>query len=162
MIFPTKYNRAVCEPSNSGSRFRPVYSGEFDDFGVFNLKKTSEVDLFEEIQAYADSVDLDLILAQFAAGNEEVFNRVQGFYADVSDMPNSYAEMLNTIQSSKEFFVSLPAEVKEKFNNDFGEFMVASESPDFLSNFLVTPFESANVDSSPANDVSSVEGGCDE
>lgn len=47
---------------------------------------------------------------------------MQGVYADVTELPKNYAELLNSVIKGREAFDSLPIEVKEKFGQDFNRF----------------------------------------
>ena len=46
-------------------------------------------------------------------------------------MPTSYAEMLNVINESEQFFEQLPLEVRERFNFNFSEFISSMDSQEF-------------------------------
>lgn len=118
--------------SNLGSPIKEVYQGEFDDEGKFSVVKVGEINLYENIQSYKDSVDIDIILNRYACGDPMALEKVSGFFADVSALPNSYVGMFNLIEQTKEFFNNMPADFKEKFNNNFEEFIVSAEAMDFL------------------------------
>lgn len=118
--------------SNVGSRIKDVYQGEFDEEGKFSVVKVGQFNLYEDIQTYKDSVDIDIILDRFNCGDPMALQKVNGFFADVSNLPNSYVGMFNLIEQTKEFFKNMPADFKEKFNNNFEEFIVSAEAMDFL------------------------------
>ena len=62
-----------------------------------------------------------------------MLNRVQGFYGDITSMPSTFADALNIVRSSEEFFNSLPVEERAKFNHNFSEFLAAFDTPDNLA-----------------------------
>lgn len=134
MEFRTGYDSYISY-SESGSRFAPIYSTYFDDFGVLRFEEVGEEDLYTEIQSHAESVDINYILARYEMGETDVLSKVQGFYADVSDMPKTYTDVLNSVLKSEQFFEELPVSVKQEFNNSFSEFMAALGTEDFAKRF---------------------------
>lgn len=132
--FRTSYDKYVSD-SAVGSAFDIEYSSRFDDSGTLVLDVVGKRDVYSEIQEFRDSVDIYNILRRYAAGELDVLEKVQGFYADVSKMPKSYQEVLNLVAKTEQFFDSLPAEDKEIFNNSYSEFLVAMNEKDFFDRF---------------------------
>lgn len=117
--------------TDPGSRTKPEYSAHYDEAGNLVLDEVGTVDVYADIQSYLDTVEIHTLLRRFQNGETDVFSKVQGFYADVSDLPKSNVEFLNRVLESQEFFASLPPEVKEVYGNDYVKFMA-----DFDSNEL--------------------------
>ena len=116
----------------TGSPEKTVYAGEFDDEGKFSVKPVGKVNLYEEIQTYRDTCDINTILERFAAGDDSVLQKTNGFFADMSDFPDSYSGIFNLIENCREFFDNMPASFKEKYGNNFETFMASAEAEDFL------------------------------
>lgn len=133
--FGTRYGNQVRVFSNPGSDVSPVYSARFDESGRLVLDPVGEKNVFNEIQSHADEADLNILLQRFKAGETDVLSRVQGFYGDVADVPKSYPEFFNMMQKGKDFFNSLPADLKSKFGNSYEVFLSASQRPDFFDLF---------------------------
>ena len=57
---------------------------------------------------------------------------MQGVYADITEMPQTYTEALQRISASEKIFMSLPVETRAKFGHSFSEFLAASQDEDFL------------------------------
>lgn len=106
-----------------GSPVVPVYEGRFNSNGKLCVVQRGEKDIYSFIQSHADSVDIHVILKRFQNGDLDALNRVQGFYGDFTEMPTSYAEMLNRIREGEEYFNSLPLEVREEFGNNSNVFL---------------------------------------
>lgn len=134
--FGTRYSKHERVYSCPGRKTRPKYSAYCLENGTIELEECGTEYIYDDIQSYADSCDINLILARYAAGETDIISRVQGFYADVADMPDSYIGMFNLVNKGEEFFNSLPAEEKQKFNNSFPEFLSALNTPDFLDHFV--------------------------
>lgn len=110
-------------PSCAGTRTKPKYSPHYDDDGVLVLDEVGIIDTYSDIQSYHDSVDMTTILRRYYNGEVDVLDRIQGFYADVSDLPKSNIEFMNRVLDSQEFFATLPTEVKEVYGNDWQRFV---------------------------------------
>lgn len=105
--------------SNPGSRVKVLYSPVMDEGGNFHLEKSGETDIYEEIQSHRESTELSVLLKRFQNGEYDVLSKAQGFYADVSDAPRSYAEVLQRVKEGESTFSALPADVRNKFGNSF-------------------------------------------
>lgn len=122
--------------SNPGSKFEPEYAPYYDENGVLELCEIGQKNIYNEIQSYADECDINILIQRYMAGEIDVFERVKGFYADVSDMPKTYQELLNTNIRAEKFFDSLPVETKKKFNNSYSEFLCSMDKPEFMEIFI--------------------------
>lgn len=131
MMFRTQYDRqrVTCEP---GSRIHKTYGGHYDEKGRVVLEETGEINLYDEIQSYAESVDIHVLMKRYANGDAEALSKQQGFFGDVLDFPKTYAEALNHMNEMERQFMALPVETREKFGHSFSEFLAASGEPDFL------------------------------
>ena len=130
-IFRTKYdNDSGKFPSESGSKLISKYALKIDEkTGYEYLAPTGEYDnVYDRIQADYPSTDINILMERFALGDTEAINIKPGFYADVSDMPKTYAELFQRYEDSKKFFDELPADLKEMFNNSFTEFWSEMDS----------------------------------
>ncbi len=116
----------------TGTPEKTIFAGEFDDEGKFSVKPVGMVNLYEEIQMYRDSCDINTILERFSSGDDSVIQRTNGFFADFSDFPDNYAGVFNMIENCRDFFNKMPASFKEKYGNNFETFMTSAEAEDFL------------------------------
>lgn len=119
-----------------GSPIRKLYQGRYDDRGDIDVVEIGHDNIYDEIQSYAPSCDINLILAQYQEGDASVLNRVQGFYADLTAIPDNYPALLNKLQDCRDFFDSLPIDIKTKFGNSYEQFISQSSDADFLSKFI--------------------------
>lgn len=128
--FRTQYSPHDRVISNSGDRIVTEYEGYLDEVGDVQLREVGKHDLYAEIQSHRDSVDIHVLMQRYADGDTAALSRVQGLYADITEMPKTYAELLNTVMAGQQAFDQLPIEVKERFGNDFGHWMALMDSPD--------------------------------
>lgn len=116
-----------------GSREKITYEARYNSKGQLELHEKGKEDWYGYIQSHKDSVDIHVLLDRFRRGDVDVLNRVQGFYGDITSMPSTFADALNIVRSSEEFFNSLPVEERAKFNHNFSEFLASFDTPDNLA-----------------------------
>lgn len=122
-----------------GSPVKLVYSPRYDDNGVLDLIVTGQENIYDFIQSHKESTDIHVLLDRYANGETDVLQRLQGFYADVSDMPKTYAEVLNAVIVGEEAFARLPVDVKQRFDNSFAVWMSSMDRPDFAARMGIAP-----------------------
>lgn len=108
---------------SSGDRLVPRFRSEVTSKGDVTLIPDGEDNLYEYIQSFKESCDINNIVARFARGDVDALNRVQGTYFDAVGMPTTYAELLNTVIAGRELYDSLPLEVKEQYGFSFERWM---------------------------------------
>lgn len=130
--FKTQYDERGRRHSHPGDPIKVTYSGRYDERGRVVLEETGKVNLYDEIQSHADSVDINLMIKRFAAGETDVLSKVQGVYGDITNMPTNLAESLNHIRACEDAFNALPVDVRAKFNHNLTEFLAAAGSDEFF------------------------------
>lgn len=111
--------------SSIGSRIVPQYKMSIDENGKRELKKVGEIDLYAEIQSYAQSVDINYILERFCKGDETALSKIQGTYGDFTQMPKTYAELAQRAIDAQHYFDALPLDVRGQFNFSASEFFAS-------------------------------------
>lgn len=148
--FQTQFNfhpRVVKEPGNSD---HVIYSSRITEDGTVELVPSGVEDTYAMIQSHKDSVDIHQILARYKNGDETALQRVQGVFADVTRMPTTFAELLNTVLQGRDYFEGLPVETRAKFDHSFEKFMA---SMDNMSDFMERMgFTNENDPASPPAD----------
>ena len=129
--FRTHYDR-VPQFANVGSRVKQLYAPRFDAEGRLILEESGQEDLYAYIQSHKQSCDIHEILARFCAGDTSALQRRQAAYLDTTGMPTTYAEALNAMIEAEAFFNQLPVETKDKFGQDFHQFLVSLDKPETL------------------------------
>lgn len=138
-VFKTQFQARERVFQNPGDSEHVLYSSRLADDGSVELVRSGSEDLYAMIQSHRDSVDIHVLLARYSNGDVDALSRVQGVYADVTQMPSTYAELLNTLIVAENQFNSLPVEVREKFDQSFEKYMVSMDDmPSFLEKLGVT------------------------
>ena len=141
--------RVHCCP---GDRFHDDYVGHYDQDGTLGLECCGRTDCYAQIQSHADSCNIKLIIQRFDSGESDVLSRVQGVYADVLNMPQSYAEMLQLVRNAELEFDQLPLEVRQLFGCDFGAYMSAYGTEDFYRRLGTLQSDDHQSDNSDGGD----------
>ena len=118
-MFETKWNREETQPTNSGSPIAPVYKLTVDN----DLEEDGEINLYDEIQSHADSVDIYTILSRFEQGDESVLSKRNGQYVDLTQLPTTFAEMHQKIIDAENEFNALPLEIRSEYEFDISKFI---------------------------------------
>lgn len=123
--FRTVFDR-VRTFSNSGSDMANDYKMEYGKDGRKKLVISGKHSLDDEIQMYKDISSIDKIVERYLnLGDPSVLDRRPVFYGDVTEMPQTYAELLQFNADMEKNFNSLPADVKNQFDNDLGQFIAS-------------------------------------
>lgn len=114
-FFPRERNAALF--SEPGSRIKFEYTAVHNDDGSMRLEKIGETNLYDYIQSFAQSVDINVIIKRFAAGDTSVLSQRQGMFFDATQIaPKTYADVLNLAIAGENAFNSLPLEEREKYH----------------------------------------------
>lgn len=125
------YNDSKEFPTCSGSRYREDFVGKLDkDTGEISLVSVGKTDLFEYIQSFKDETDINTLIQRAEAGDLTAFS--SAVFGDFTDMPESYSDALNIVIEAEREFNHLPVEIKERFQNDFHQYIVSAGQPEWL------------------------------
>lgn len=105
--------------SNPGKRFKEEFHGVLGEDGYITLVSDGFTDTQKMIDADAVGSDVKSLIAKALAGDMSVFRADAPFYADVANMPKSYAQILNIVRDAHAEFDKLPLDIRNQFNNDF-------------------------------------------
>lgn len=122
MAFRTKYDRKPIN-TNPGNGIRTVYGSKLDSKKNIVIEKKGEENLYAYINSFADSVDINVLLARFANGDREALLQRAGAYIDVASMPTNINDFIEYSRSAQALYDTLPAAVKEKFGNNVMQFI---------------------------------------
>lgn len=130
--FFTKKARSERHTSPTGDKFFVPKKWTVKD-GEYVWINDTPVNLFEQIQAERDAVDLQAIIRRYESGDKDALDRVNTMYIDTIGMPKNYAEMFEQVDNMKNIFAQMPLDLKTKFNNNPATFWKKAGSPEFDS-----------------------------
>lgn len=128
MVFPTQFDARDRTISNVGDRIKQLYEARVDNNGTIDLVEAGSENLYDYIQSFKESCDINTIVKRFASGDTDVLARRQATYGDFTQLPGTYAELLNTVIQGENYFNSLPLETRAKFNHSFREWMASMDN----------------------------------
>lgn len=129
--FRTVFDRELVV-SNPGSDMVTDFVSVYDDDGKRKLVPNGQHSMFDEIQSYRENCELKTILKRYVqTGDDTLLKRRQAIYADVTDIPKTYADVLRVANAAQEMFDVLSKDKKEAFNNNVDEFLAAFGSKKF-------------------------------
>lgn len=129
-IFTPYGEKPPRRPANPGSGVEPHYVQRYDETGHPYLVKDGETDVYAIIQSHKDECDINVLLQKYTGGDMTVLHK-GGTYADIADLPENMHEMVNFINAQRERFDSLPAAIKQKFENSFEVWAMAAGTNDW-------------------------------
>ena len=128
-MFKTQYDIRDRFYTSIGNPVVDTYTGRYDKNGDLQLVKTGTENLYDKIQAEAAACDMDNILRRFANGDISVLSQSQGVYADVAGAPMHFTDALNMVRSVEDAFAQMPAEEREKYDNDWVKYGASIVNP---------------------------------
>lgn len=128
-MFKTQYDIRDRFYTSIGNPVVDTFTGRYDKNGDLQLVKTGTENLYDKIQAEAAACDMDNILRRFANGDISVLSQSQGVYADVADAPMHFTDALNMVRSVEDVFNQMPAEEREKYDNDWVKYGASLVNP---------------------------------
>lgn len=138
MKFRSKYSERVRKYIEPGSGIKTEYTLQVKD-NELTLVETGKTDLYAYIQSHADSVDIHKILERCALLDDySMLNRMPAEFMDTTEMPKSLAEAFEMTKNAENMFMRFPTDLKEKYNNNFLEFLADLGTEHFNEN--VTKF----------------------
>lgn len=119
-MFRDKYNDDfVRVPSISGEKVVDRYVLDEDSGKLVNAGKEN---IYESIQSFKDSTDINIILKQMEVGDDSRLHARQGVYMDVSNVPRNASELHKASIVARSQFNALPEELRNQFGS-FDEFI---------------------------------------
>lgn len=111
------------------TKFRTAYAERV------RISKTFETPSLAK-QAERDVCDINRIMARYVkTGLIEHTQKHGGVYDDIAGVQDYHTSMLQILAAEKAF-MSIPASVRKKFNNDPGEFLEFAQNPENLSEMV--------------------------
>lgn len=123
----------------AGSPVKDVFSPIVNPDGTMELVCTGSVNTDEEIESYRESCSLESILSRFANGDYSALNRYEPLYCDLTEFPKTYAEVLQHAINAENGFLALPTEVKQKYNNNWREWLAAAGTDSWFQDLGIDP-----------------------
>ena len=115
MKFNTAYSpgKSVAEPTCPKVRVRPLLNKV-----THKIEFSDKEPFYEQIQSYKESSSLGSILNRAVMGDSSALSARSGQFVDITNCPNSFAEMFEAGQKAEHLFTSLPEDIRARFGNN--------------------------------------------
>lgn len=105
-------------------------------------------------QEFRDEADINTIIDRFGIGENPLEVQKWVTDVDIADAPSDYQSVMNQLNAARDQFMSLPARVRSRFDNDPSEFVSFVSDPsnydEMLRLGLAVPRETAVLPAAPA------------
>ncbi len=123
-------NRPVGEAAPTGNGITPTFSYVYKKNGR-TLTATGEFEnTYEKIQSQLAETKIENIITRYRSGDTSMMSTSKVYIMD-SLLPKNFQDMQNKVIAIKQQFESLPATVKQKFNNNVAQFAEEYGSNEF-------------------------------
>lgn len=125
-MFRTMYDEKARSRTiaNAGDPVKVEYQLRIQKDHSETLEPVGKSSLYDYIQSHADSVDLHKILERCAMVDDySLLNRMPAQFMDTTEMPKTLAEAFSMVQDAKTMFDRFPVDIKEKYDNNFVDFL---------------------------------------
>lgn len=130
MSFRTQYQRERVI-SITGEQMQPTYKLQYTEEGAQDLVKIGQVNLYEQIQSWRESCDIQVILKRYFAGDPTALNAKVPLFGDFTDMPTSTAGYLQLLNDAEESFSQLTLEQRAAFDHSPYKFFASIGTDEF-------------------------------
>ena len=141
MEFRTQYDKRPRYICNPGSPICKILQGVYNKDKIIEVVPKGKKDLYAEIQSYADSVDINVLLTRFVNGDKDALLQRAAAYLDISALPNNINDFIELSRNASNLFDTLPVETKKLFNNNVTEFISTIGDKEWLDKMAMSPAE---------------------
>lgn len=142
MEFYSAYNRPKTIYAPHGDEEMISYIEVCDrTTGKTHLEETDRMNIADYINSFLEETKIETIVERCMRGDTSALERMAGYYADVTNVPTSIAEIYSNLKRCESDFENLPAKMKEAFNNDPGQF-IAGFGDGSVAEFLMQNVQS--------------------
>lgn len=137
----------------SGQETEAKYEYKINKHGQKKLEIVGEVNVYEQIQTYAEENKLENIMARCIAGDTSVL-RPDGIYGDITNLPTNLIEARQAMQNLENTWNSVPQDIKNKYNNSLDEFIAKSNTEEWQKDMGLIPTQ---MEETPVEKVTATE-----
>ena len=137
------YARDRSASTPPGDRHRSIFRKAKSPEGFPTLVEVGRQDFQEVIDSFAHSCDIRTLIKRYEAGDTSVLARVQGIYADVTDLPNDLMSAHEILNNARITYDSLTQEQKRDFGT-FDQFLAGVHTMINNPDLAITPEKEVN------------------
>lgn len=129
MEFYSNFNRPPRKPESFTNQKQAVYKAVSDKTtGQRKLVVDKEINVYDKIQEYAEETKITNMLQRYNLDMLKQLTDDKEQLIDLTNLPENLMETMAIIDDAKYAWDRQSKEIKDKFNNNFNEFIAASEN----------------------------------
>lgn len=129
MEFYSNFNRPPRKPEIFTNQKKAVYKAVSDKTtGQRKLVVDKEINVYDKIQEYAEETKITNMLQRYNLDMLKQLTDDKEQLIDLTNLPENLMETMAIIDDAKYAWDRQSKEIKDKFNNNFNEFIAASEN----------------------------------
>lgn len=131
MKFYTPYDRSPRMQESFTNTKQKVYVKDIDKkTGERILREDVPVDIYDKIQEYAEETKISNLFKRYnmELSLKDNLKMDEAKIVDMTNLPENLIETMAVIDNAKAIFDRQSTEIKQKFNNDFKQFIAGSEN----------------------------------
>lgn len=136
IVDPNNYHTCV------GDEFKITYTAKILDNGTIFLKESGKENIQAKIDSFRDQTDMAYILRQLMLGDTSVL-RDGAMYGDFTIMPNNMLDAMQLMIDGERAFYELDLETRQKFDNNFRNWMIDAGSDEWCKKMNIQTAASA-------------------
>lgn len=157
-MFATQYDRFQHYHSPSGSRMKDVFQLVTEPDGNTRLVKTCVKDVYQEIQSYKASCQIENIVRRALNGDPTALAKRQGVFGDTTFDGGDLIAANEAIKQAQAIYRGLPAEKRAEYGS-FDNFVRSFGTLDGIKNFVKPSEKASKATEAPEEASGGSEGG---
>lgn len=110
--------------------------GLYDSDAVSNESALICADESRTHQDFAGECDINTIIQRFGIGENPITSGKWTTNVDIADAPDNYQAVMNQLNQARDEFMSLPARVRSRFDNNPHEFVEFVSNPENIEEMV--------------------------
>ncbi len=127
--FPTAYDHQTGVELSlytpAGERYQKTYIESLSETGQPILKESGTVDLYELHQTGRELCDLKTMILRYQRGDLDALNVRDGFYADVTELPQTPQDVARLAVEARSLFMRQSASDRAEYGNSVNKWLEA-------------------------------------
>lgn len=129
MEFYTNFKKPPRKQETFTNQMQKIYEEKIDSkTGKRKLIEKEEINIVDKIQEYAEETKISNLIAKYNADMIKQIAMDEEKIIDLTNLPQNLAESLSIIDEAKKIWNNQSVELKQKFNNDFNQFVAGAEN----------------------------------
>lgn len=146
MKFYSAYDKPPKTPCDSGSPYKTIYKRSVDENGMPCLEESGKENIYQKIQLCAKGNLVSDLIDRAKRGDPNAIPEPIESFVDCTKLPKNLLEARNQLVRAESYFNELPVDVRNKYGNNFANFLSAIDSGTFVKETVIKAREAAELE----------------